>query len=157
MTGSAKVSLLLLRLGFGWVFFYAGWSKVVTYFTAAEDWTAAGYLSHLPGPFADFFSGMAGNALVDNLNAYGLLLIGIALLLGVLVRWAAFWGIVLMLLYYISGFPPEHAYVIDDHIIYALVFLVLAAVGAGRMWGLDKSIEDSSLVKSNPWVLKLLG
>jgi thiosulfate dehydrogenase [quinone] large subunit len=157
MTGSAKTATILLRLGIGWVFFYAGWSKVVTFFTAAENWTAAGYLSHLPGPFADFFSGMAGNALVDNLNAYGLLLIGIALIFGVLIRWAAFWGIVLMLLYYFSGFPPEHAYVVDDHIIYVLVFLVLAAVGAGRMWGLDKSIEDSSLVKSNPWLLKLLG
>lgn len=157
MPDSARVTMFLLRIGIGWVFFYAGWSKVVTFFTAAKDWTAAGYLTHLPGPFADFFSGMAGNALVGNLNAYGLLLVGIALIFGVLVRWAAFWGIAIMLLYFFSGFPPEHAFVIDDHIIYSLVLLVLAAVGAGRVWGLDEAIENSGFVKSNPWLLKLLG
>jgi thiosulfate dehydrogenase [quinone] large subunit len=157
MTGSARVPLFLLRLGIGWVFFYAGWSKVVTFFTADKDWTAAGFLGNLEGTFADLFSGMAGNALVDYLNAYGLLLIGVAIILGVLVRWSAFWGAALMLLYWLAEFPPEHAYIIDDHIVYALVFVFLAAAGAGRGCGLDKSIEDSGLVKSNPWLLKLLG
>ena len=34
------------------VFFYAGWSKVVTYFTPAKDFTAAGFLKSLEGlPF----------------------------------------------------------------------------------------------------------
>ena len=157
MNTSEKVSVLLLRLGIGWLFFYAGWSKVVTYFTAAEDWTAAGFLSHLPGPFASFFSGMAGNVLVDYLNAYGLLLVGTALILGILVRWSAFWGIVIMVFYYFASFPAEHSYVVEDHFIFALVLLVLAAVGAGRVWGLDSWVENSSLVKSNPWLLKLLG
>jgi thiosulfate dehydrogenase [quinone] large subunit len=157
MTGSARTSVILLRLGIGWVFLYAGWSKVVTFFTDAKDWTAAGYLGHLEGTFADLFSGLAGNALVDYLNAYGLLLIGVALILGVLVRWSAFWGIVLMLLYWAAGFPPEHAFIVEDHIVYALVLVVLAAVGAGRMGGLDASLENSNLVKSNPWLLKLLG
>lgn len=157
MSGSAKVPFILLRLGIGWVLFYAGWSKVVTFFTGADNWTAAGFLSHLEGPFAGFYSSMAGNALVDYLNAYGLLLIGVAIFLGVLVRWAAFWGIVIMLLYWLAEFPPEHAFVIDDHVVYALVLLLLATAGAGRVWGLDKSIEGSELVKSNPWLLKLLG
>ena len=157
MNTSEKVSVLLLRLGIGWLFFYAGWSKVVTYFTAAEDWTAAGFLSHLPGPFAGFFSGMAGNVLVDYLNAYGLLLVGTALILGILVRWSAFWGIVIMVFYDVASFPAEHSYVVEDHFIFALVLLVLAAVGAGRVRGLDSWVENSSLVKSNPWLLKLLG
>ncbi len=157
MSNSARVPLFLLRLGIGWVFFYAGWSKVVTFFTDAKDWTAAGFLGNLEGTFADLFSGMAGSTFVDYLNAYGLLLIGIAIILGVLVRWSALWGAAMMLLYWLASFPPEHAYVIDDHIVYALVLVLLAAAGAGRVWGLDKSIEDSGLVKSNPWLLKLLG
>jgi thiosulfate dehydrogenase [quinone] large subunit len=157
MTESVKTAVVLLRLGIGWVLFYAGWSKVVTFFTAAEDWTAAGFLSHLEGPFAEFFSSLAGNAAVDYLNAYGLLLIGAAIILGVLVRWAALWGIVLMLLYFFAGFPPEHAYVVDDHIIYALVLILLAAIGAGRMWGIDGVIENSGLARSNPWLTKILG
>ena len=157
MVSTARVPIFLLRLGIGWVLFYAGWSKVVTYFTDAPDFTAAGFLSHLQGPFGGLFSSLAGNTLVDYLNAYGLLLIGIALLLGVLVRWSASWGIVLMALYYLAGFPPEHAFVVDDHIVYILVLIVLSAVGAGRSLGLDASLEKSEVVKSNPWLLKLLG
>src|SRR3990167_3920913 len=124
MTEATKVTIVLLRLGIGWVFFYAGWSKVITYFTPAKDWTASGFLSHLEGPFAGLFSGMAGNTLIDYLNAYGLLLVGVALLLGVLVRWSAFWGIVLMVFYYLAGFPPENAFVVDQHIIYILVLKI---------------------------------
>ena len=157
MSDSIKNTLFLLRLGIGWVFFYAGWLKVITYFTPAKDWTAAGFLGHLEGPFAGLFSGMAGNTLINYLNAYGLLLVGVALLLGVLVRWSAFWGIVLMVLYYLAGFPPENAFVVDQHIIYILVLVVLSAVGAGRNLGLDSSLENSGVVKSNPWLLKLLG
>ncbi len=157
MTSSSKIPVLLLRLSIGWVFFYAGWSKAITFVTAAEDWTATGYLSHLEGPFASIFSLLAGNVVVDYLNAYGLLLVGIAMILGVLVRWAAFWGIVLMLMYYFAGFPAEHSFIVEDHIINALVFVVLAAGGAGRVWGLDGIIEKSEFAKSNPWVLKILG
>ena len=62
-----------------------------------------------------------------------------------------------MLLYFFAGFPPENAYIVDDHIIYSLVFIVLAAIGAGRTWGLDSKIENWGLVKSNQWLLKVLG
>ena len=157
MNTAEKVSFLLLRLSIGWLFFYAGWSKVVTFFTDAKDWTAAGFLSQIPGPFAGLFSGMAGSALVDYLNAYGLLLVGAALILGVLVRWSAFWGVALMVLYYLASFPAEHAYIVEDHFIYALVLVVLAAVGAGRAWGVDRALENSGFVKSNSWLVKLLG
>ena len=157
MNTAEKVSVLLLRLSIGWLFFYAGWSKVITFFTDAKDWTAAGFLGNIPGPFAPLFSGIAGNVLVDYLNAYGLLLVGAALILGVLVRWSAFWGIVIMVLYYLASFPAEHAYIVEDHFIYALVLVVLAAVGAGRVWGLDRALENSGFVKSNPWLVKLLG
>src|SRR3989344_8359856 len=148
MVSTARVPILLLRLGIGWLFFYAGWSKVVTYFTDAPDFTAAGFLSHLQGPFGGLFSSLTGNTLVDYLNAYGLLLIGIAILLGVLVRWSAFWGIVLMALYYLAGFPPEHSFVVDEHIVYILVLIVLSAIGVGRALGLDGALEKSGFVKS---------
>ena len=157
MPNSIKVPIILLRIGIGWLMFYAGWTKVVTYFTDAPDWTAAGFLKALEGPFASFFTSLSATTLFYYLNAYGLLLIGIALLLGLLVRWSAFWGVVLMVLYYLAGFPPERAFVVDDHIIYVLVFILLAAIGSGRIWGLDAKIEASPLVKSNPWLLKLLG
>jgi|SRR3989344_2972602 len=161
MTQSVRTSIILLRLGIGWLLFYAGWSKVVTFFTEAQDWTATGYiLGNVKAgghPFANLLEPFANNVLVDYLNAYGLLLIGLTLILGLLVRWSAFWGIILMILYYLSIFPPEHAFVVDDHVIYALVLIFLAVVGAGRIWGLDKTIENSSAVKNSPWMLKILG
>lgn len=157
MTNAAKLAIFLLRVAIGWLFFYAGWSKVITYFTDAKDWTASGFLGRLEGPFSSYFSSMAGSPLVDKLNAWGLLLIGIAMILGILVRWSAFWGIIIMILYWAAGFPPDNAIIIDDHIIYSLVFIVLAAIGAGRIWGLDNLIEKSNFVKSNSWILKLLG
>lgn len=157
MTNLVRVPIFALRIAIGWVFFYAGWTKVITYFTDAKDWTAAGFLGNLDGPFASLFSTMVGSPLVDKLNAWGLLLVGTAVILGVLVRWSAFWGIVIMILYWAAEFPPDNAFIIDDHIIYSLVFIVLAAIGAGRIWGLDSSIEKSGLVKSNSWLLKLLG
>lgn len=157
MTNSSRVPVLLLRLSIGWVLFYAGWSKVVTFFTSAEDWTAAGFLSHLEGPLADYFASLAGNVVVDYLNAYGLLLIGMALILGIFVRWSAFWGTVIMLLYFLAAYPAEHSFIVEDHIVYAFVLVVLAAIGAGRVWGLDGIIEKSEFAKSNPWILKILG
>lgn len=157
LTGVAKTCLLLLRIGIGWLFIYAGWTKVITFFTEAKDWTAAGFLNSLEGAFASFFASMAGNVVVDQLNAWGLLLIGVAVTLGLLVRFASFWGFILMIIYWLAVFPPKRAFLVDDHIIYALVFLVLAATGAGRYWGLDKAVESSSLVKQNSWLVKILG
>jgi len=157
MNENTKKAFFLLRFALGWLIFYAGWIKVITFFTDTKDWSAAGFLGNLHGPLAGFFAGMAGNPMIDYLNAYGLLLVGLTLMLGILVRWAAFWGVVLMILYYLAGFPPEHAFLMDDHLLYALVLVALAAVGAGRFWGLDQAIEASTPVAKNRWLLKLLG
>lgn len=157
MKAYKQFSLLLLRLGLGWYFIYAGWTKVITYFTPAKDWTASGFLSNSQSPFADFFVGMAGNPVIDYLNAFGLLLIGLGLFSGTLVRFAAFWGSLLMVLYYLAGYPPENAFIIDDHIIFVFAFIVLAAFGAGRYLGLDGYIEKEKFVKKNRWLLKFLG
>ena len=157
MTTYTRVLIFLLRISLGWLFFYAGWSKVITYFTTAKDWTAAGFLNGLQGPFAPFFASMSGNVLIDYLNAYGLLLVGTTIILGVLVRFSAFWGIVIMTFYFLAGFPPERAFLVDEHIIYALVFAFLAAVGSGRVWGIDGVIEKTEVIKNNSWALKFLG
>ena len=128
----------LLRLTMGWLFFYAGWSKITN-----PDWSAAGYLSSAES-FQGFFAALAQPGVIEVvnvLNEIGLLLIGVALIVGGGVRIASFFGILLMVLYYlpVAAFPHvEHGYIIDDHIIYIMVFLVLIAVDAGRHWGLDR-------------------
>ncbi len=115
-------ALLALRIALGWVYFYGGISKLLE-----PGWTAAGYLNSLDGTFATFFSAMAGSPAADLLVKWGLLLIGLAILLGALTRFAAFWGIIITTLFYLSGFPPEHG-LVEEHIIYMAVLAVLAIV-----------------------------
>jgi len=132
------IALVLLRLALGWLFFYAGWSKITN-----PDWSAVGYLTNA-NTFPDFFAKLAQPEvlpLVNTLNEWGLLLIGVALLLGLFTRAAAFAGVVLMVLYYLPvlNFPHvAHGYLIDDHIIYIAALFVLIAQNAGKHFGLDK-------------------
>ncbi|OGD92664.1 hypothetical protein A2697_02565 [Candidatus Curtissbacteria bacterium RIFCSPHIGHO2_01_FULL_41_44] len=157
ITRLQRISLFVARILLGWLMFYAGWSKVITYFTDARDFSAAGFLKGLEGPFASIFLSLSGNVVVDWLNAYGLLLVGLAIVLGIFVRFASFWGVVLMLLYYLAGFPPERAFIVDEHVIYSSVFVFMAFCGAGRIWGLDAFIEKTQFVKKNPAIAKFLG
>lgn len=124
-------SFAALRIVIGFQFLFAGLDK----FT---DWSAEGYLLGASGPFAAFFQSLAGSVLVDQLNIWGLTLIGIALILGLMVRPAAFFAAVMMLFYYFAHFVENTAHgIIDEHIIYLFVFLVFTAGGAGHVFGLD--------------------
>ncbi len=140
-----------LRIILGLEFFYAGWLKLTT------DWTAAGYLGASTGPFADFFQSLAGNGLVDALNAWGLLLIGLALIFGVGVRLASKFAIIMMVLYYFAQFEQNTAHgLIDQHVVYVFVFAMFAAGGGGKMFGLHNGAASSKFAKNNKWVRKCI-
>ncbi|PSP57121.1 hypothetical protein BRC82_00790 [Halobacteriales archaeon QS_1_67_19] len=150
-------ALLALRLVMGWTLFYAGITKVL-----APEWSAEGFLLHaVPegNPFGGLWAPLATDWLwlIDPLNAWGLTLVGLALLLGAFVRWSAFWGAVMMLSYWAASLPLDHAIVIDDHVVYALLLFGLGAFGAGRIFGLDDYLEDTSVVRQNRWLRYLLG
>jgi len=138
MTGLQKFSLVLLRLALGWLFLYAGVTKIIN-----PDWSAAGYLANAK-TFPELYAWLALPAnlpWVNLLNEWGLTLIGLSLLVGLWVRWSALVGIGLMILYYLPvlNFPlaGEHSLLVDDHVIYALGLLTLIAFRAGHQWGLD--------------------
>lgn len=137
-----KKVLFLLRIAIGWLFFYAGITKVIN-----SSWSAAGYLSNAQN-FQSFYSWLAlpsNIGWVNFLNEWGLTLIGVSLILGIFVRWSALAGILVMILYYlpILSFPHvgDHGYLVDEHIIYILVLLVLMLSQAGNTWGIDKYIK----------------
>ncbi len=139
MNQSQTIALFLLRISTGWLFFYAGITKILN-----PEWSAAGYLSGaktFPELF-NFFLQPNILPLVNLANEWGLTLIGIALILGVFVRWASLAGIVLMVLYYLPildfPYPNKHSYVVDEHIIYMFALLVLAVFNAGQAWGLAR-------------------
>lgn len=137
MSGFQKFSLFLLRVGLGILFFWAGYTKLID-----PSWTSAGYIAGSKTFTGFYFWLLSPNILpiVNFLNEWGLTLIGAALLLGVLVRPASFFGIVMMILYYLPIYPPAHG-LIDEHIIYSAAFLVLMAFGAGEILAVSTWIQ----------------
>lgn len=144
MTKFEKIVLFLLRISMGWLMFYAGITKVLN-----PAWSSVGYLQEAK-TFSTFYQYLSGSGIlptVDFVNEWGLTLLGISLILGVFVRLSSVAGAVLMVLYYLPvldfPYPNAHSYIIDDHIIYALVLLYFASIKAGRFWGLENKITDS--------------
>jgi thiosulfate dehydrogenase [quinone] large subunit len=143
MNKTARIILTLLRVSIGGLFFYAGITKILN-----PEWSAAGYISNstiLPDYYA-WLSTAPQIDWVNILNKWGLLLIGVSLMLGLLVRFSAPLGALLMFLYYLPtlNFPlaGEHSYIVDDHVIYIFVLLFFTAVSAGRYYGIDKIIQN---------------
>ncbi|MDP3900957.1 MAG: DoxX family protein [bacterium] len=137
-----RTILFLSRISIGWLFLYAGLDKIFN-----PSWTSKGYLlgaKTLPGVYA-FFASPGILPFVDFLNEWGLTLLGISLILGVLVRFSSWFAVLLMFLYYLPvlQFPyvGEHSFLVDEHIIYIFFLLMLGALNAGRSWGLDSLLR----------------
>jgi thiosulfate dehydrogenase [quinone] large subunit len=136
--------ILALRLMMGIAFFQSGAEKVLS-----GSFSAAGYLQNAPpangSPVADLFVTMGQTPwFVDFVNVavpWGEVLIGLGLLVGAMTRFAAFWGAFMMLLFYLGNWSVDHGYINGDFA-YMLVFLSVAAFGAGRILGLDAKIEQ---------------
>ena len=83
------------------------------------------------------------------MNEWSIALVGVALLLGIMVRFASFGGVLLMVLYYFPTlefpFAGPHALLLDEHVIYALVFVLLIVCKAGMHWGIDGVLKKTSL------------
>ncbi len=147
--GGAYVALRVLL---GGMFFSAGWAKI-----SVGGWSAASYLAAADGPFSEWFRSLAGNGIVDVVNEWGLLCLGIALIAGLLVRPAAMLGMVLMALYYVAHFTSNTTIgYIDQHVIYIAVLSLFAAGGAGHAFGLN-TIVLGNLHKPNALVKFLFG
>jgi thiosulfate dehydrogenase [quinone] large subunit len=117
--------------------FYAGITKVLN-----PAWSAKGYLLGAK-TFPGFYQWLASPGIlpvINFVNAWGLTMLGVSLILGIGVRLSSVLGAVLMILYWfpVLQFPyVEHGFLVDEHVIYALVLLYFAAVRAGRVWGLE--------------------
>jgi thiosulfate dehydrogenase [quinone] large subunit len=139
-------ALVTLRLLIGWHFFYEGLAKLVNPY-----WTAAEYIDQASWLFAGLFKGIAASpgavTVVDVLNVWGLMAIGLGLIVGLLTRGAAIAGVVVLMLYYIVAppfvgltyaMPTEGSYlVVNKVLIEAIALLVLIAFPTGRQFGLD--------------------
>lgn len=146
-TGKQIAWLVILRIAIGWHFFYEGLVKVLD-----SGWSSVGYLLDSQGFLSSFFHSMATNpqvlATVDFLNQWGLVLIGLGLILGALTRWAAYGGMLLLAFYYLSHppfigityvLPTEGNYLLVDKVLIEFCALVvLSLFPTGRYIGLDR-------------------
>lgn len=149
-THTQTFSLVLLRLFIGWHFLYEGLEKFFH-----PGWTARHYLADSQGYLSFIFHNLADNPILlsisNNLNIYGLILVGLGLILGCLSRYAAMGGIAFLLIYYLSHppfvgvtylLPSEGPYLwIDKNLIEAAALLVLILFPTSQKIGLDRYIH----------------
>ncbi len=163
-------SLLGLRLVMAWVFLQAGLEKWADGgWGDPLAWSSTGFLENAvaeANPLHGLFTWFANyGSIVDPLVIFGQILIGLALFFGILVRFAAMMGGIQMIFFWtaawqdglMAGFPVENGYFIDSSFVYLLLLFGLGAWGAGRVLGLDAKLEQSSLVRNNPWLRYFLG
>lgn len=144
--GTARYLWALTRLSLGWTFLWPYLDKMFGFHhqtASAKAWIhggspTKGFLSGASGPLAGFYHSFAGAARADWGFMLGLLCIAVALLLGIGMRAAAISGAVLLVLMWSASFPPSDDLFMDNHIVYALVLLGLAVVGAGNTLGLGR-------------------
>jgi thiosulfate dehydrogenase [quinone] large subunit len=82
----------------------------------------------------------------------GLIAIAVLLLLGIGMRFACAAGALMVVLMWSASLPPEDDIFMDNHIIYALLLIGLALVGAGNTLGLGRWWTKTSLVQRFPWL-----
>src|SRR5210317_280976 len=93
--------LVILRVAIGWHFLYEGLVKLMN-----PNWSSVGFLLDSNGFLGSFFHSLASNPatlnIIDQLNIWGLILIGLGLILGLFSRVACISGIILLASYYLS-------------------------------------------------------
>jgi thiosulfate dehydrogenase [quinone] large subunit len=139
-------ALVALRFLIGWHLLYEGLHKLIH-----PEWSALSFLANAQWIFSGVAEWIVSNQgvlnVVDAMNTWGLILIGLGLVLGLFTRIASLAGCVLLLLYYLFN-PPfigmelagplEGNYLmVNKTLIEAVMLLYLAVTPLSRHLGLD--------------------
>lgn len=99
--------------------------------------------------------------IVNFVNEWGLTILGVSLILGIAVRLSSILGTILMLLYYFVildfPYPNAYSYIVNEHIVYTVALLYLAAIRAGRIEGLENWCAKLPICSRFPRLHSLLG
>ncbi len=159
------------RVVIGIIFLWAGLEKLI----GETGWSAASFLKFGTGgtlgwpfvtgevaegtvfnPTHDFWVGLAGSdaamTVVNLLVAWGETLIGIALILGILTRFASLMGTIMMLLFFVAAWDFAYG-IVNQHLTYAVVTAGLGVVGAGNYYGLDAILADRVSPGVRRWLM----
>jgi len=143
-------AVVALRVLIGWHFLYEGLAKLTS-----AGWSAKGFLLQSRGPLAEVFRWMAAEPerldLVNQLNMWGLTLIGLGLIVGCFTRLAAVSGLLVIMLFYLCNppfvgyfyaIPTEGSYlIVNKNLVEAAALAVILVTGSGRAAGLDRIIH----------------
>jgi thiosulfate dehydrogenase [quinone] large subunit len=146
--------LALFRIAVGIIFLWAGIEKLV----APEPFDATGFLKFgtlgtLGWPFVsgtpaegtvfnpthDLWVALANSSLMPLVNVLvvaGEIAIGASLILGLLTRFGAAMGALMMAFFFLAAWDFAYG-IVNQHLAYTLICLTLAGLGAGRYYGLD--------------------
>ena len=154
LSSMQQVALILLRTLIGWHFLYEGYYKLMTPGWSAEGqplgaWSAAGYLKAASGPLAGLLRRMMESGMgpwIDRGVKFGLLLVGLSLMLGLATRLGCWGAIILLSLFYLSAIPfqgtpqpgNEGTYLlVNKNLIELVAIFALLLFDTGRIAGLD--------------------
>jgi thiosulfate dehydrogenase [quinone] large subunit len=154
LSRTQQTALVLLRTLIGWHFLYEGLVKLVW-----PAWTRAGvplgrfssaaYLRSSTGPLADLFRAFADASWlpwIDLLMTWGLVLVGLGLMLGLFTQLACAGALALLTLFYLSWLPTRGVYepgaegnylLVNKNLVEAAAVFVVLAFRTSRIAGLD--------------------
>lgn len=141
------LALITCRVLIGWHFLYEGCVKLLN-----PDWSAKGFLMDSEGLFKELFLWMANTEevieIINFLTQWGLVFIGLALILGMLSKIASISGIIMLTMFYISHppligieymMPSEGSYlIVNKNLIELSMLIVLTLIPTNRIVGIDR-------------------
>lgn len=146
-TKSQMTWLMMLRLFIGWHFMYEGLVKIMN-----PKWTSLPYLLDSKGPASSFFIKLTQDdtliSLINLVNEWSLLLIGLGLTLGCMYRLASVGGMILLAMYTLSHpsfvgasymMPFEGSYLwIDKNIVEFAALGLMCVFPTSQIIGFDR-------------------
>lgn len=175
-----QYGLVVLRVMMGWIFLHAGLDKLESgiHYTYASVYLQEAApiatpelqmtISHLiEFPLYPFVKAGAFIAeplmqlfatwpFLGTLVILGELFVGVALILGVLTRLGGYTGAFFMFLFFYGNADWTHGFLNAD-LVYLVLFVLIAEIGAGQVYGLDERLREHAFVEKHPWLQSLLG
>jgi len=138
--------LVILRFLIGWHLLYEGFSKLLI-----PNWSSFGFLHESKWILEDLAHWILAHenvlSVVDFLNTWGLIAIGLGLILGLFTQIAAVSGALLLFIYYLNNpplvgleytVPTEGTYlIVSKTLIESFALVVLVIFPTGNLFGLD--------------------
>jgi thiosulfate dehydrogenase (quinone) large subunit len=139
-------ALTVLRLLIGWHLLYEGFSKLLI-----PNWSSFGFLKESKWILESFSGWILSNSvvlsIVDFLNTWGLIAIGLGLIFGLFTKLASYSGAGLLFIYYLNNppligleytVPTEGSYlIVSKTLIESVALVVLAIFPTSSIFGLD--------------------